>query len=125
VLLSDKLLDLFFVNEQFCGWALLNPARFVVDAWEEADRGDEDAQFVAHLSDYLTLLTDPSIEQMEDRDGPLLDALRNLYSRITLTYHPSKGYNALRCRAGDLTLLNYPSASKGGPTAMMPYFSST
>jgi hypothetical protein len=34
-----KSLDLFFVNEQFYGWALLNPARFVVDAWEEADIG--------------------------------------------------------------------------------------
>jgi hypothetical protein len=94
-------MDLFFVNEQFCGWALLNPARFVVEAWEEADEEGEDAQFVALLYEYLTLLTDPFIEKMEDRDAHMLDTLRDVYSRITVAYRPSKRYNALRAAVAD------------------------
>lgn len=94
-------MDLFFINEQFCGWALLHPARFVVDAWEEADETSEDAQFVALLYDYLALLTDPFIEQMEDRDAHLFERLRDLYTRITLVSLSSKRYYVLQAAVAD------------------------
>jgi hypothetical protein len=94
-------MDLFFINEQFCGWALLHPARFIVDAWEAADETDDDTQFVALLSDYLALVTDPFIEQMEDRDAHLLERLRDLYARITQTSRSDKRYTVLRTAVAD------------------------
>jgi hypothetical protein len=91
-----KNIELLFVDEQLCGWSLLNPTLFIVDAWEDSTVDAEDSQFTALLHTYLSLLTNPYIERMEDRDAPMLDNLRNLYAHIITTANHTKRYNILK-----------------------------
>lgn len=74
-------LDLLFANERYCGWSLHHPARYLVEEWEEPSLEDTNTSLVTLLYEYLILVTDPSIEQMEDRDPELLNQLLGLYKR--------------------------------------------
>jgi len=94
-------LEFFFADEKFCGWSLIDPGRFVVNAWEEPAFEEVDEQFVVLLHGYLELVTDPYIEQMEDKSPKLLEALLDLYTRIQDDHSSSMRSNILRAAVAD------------------------
>ncbi len=90
-------MELLFADEKFCGWVLLQPARFIVDAWEKPELENDDKELTNLVSVYLALLTEPYIEQMEDRNSLVLHALRELYERTSSEdNHSSKQQSILR-----------------------------
>ncbi len=94
-------LELLFSDDELCGWSLLHPADFVVDAWEEPSFADNDELFPTLLYEYLQLLTDPYIELMEDKDAETLEALQDLYTRIIADHSSSRRCIILRAAIAD------------------------
>ncbi len=76
-------MELLFADEKLCGWSLLQPTRFIVDAWEKPEIEIEDDEFTKLVSTYLSLFTEPYIEQMEDHNSQVLHALRELYEHAS------------------------------------------
>lgn len=94
-------LELFFADKLLCGWALLNPAHFIVDAWEEPSSEGTDPSFTSLIKEYLALVTDPYIEQMEDQDPKLLGQLLGLYTRAGLDSSSPQKRAILRAAIAD------------------------
>ncbi len=94
-------LELLFSDDELCGWSLLHPADYVVDAWEEPSFADNDELFPTLVYEYLQLVRDPYIELMEEKDAEVLAALQILYARIQAEHSSSRRRTILRAALAD------------------------
>lgn len=74
-------LELFFADEYYYGWSLHNPARYIVDAWEEPSESEINAEMLTLVYDYLTLVETHFVEAMEEQEPETKQHLRHLYQR--------------------------------------------
>ena len=74
--------DLLFVNNTLCGWLLAQPARYLVESWEEPAPATPSAELNQALYRYYTLVSETSFEQMDDGDPDILAALIDLHTRL-------------------------------------------
>ena len=82
--------DLLFVEQTICGWMLSHPINYLVKSWDEpysvaSDEKIADEKIAEFLYEYLALVADPYIEQMEDEDPEILQRLLSLHNRIVVT----------------------------------------
>jgi hypothetical protein len=76
-------LDLVFVDGLLAGWILESPANFLVRGWEDPPTGDCEAELSSALSDFLSILTEPNIEALQDGDPSVHSSLADLRHRLT------------------------------------------
>ncbi|GER89884.1 hypothetical protein KDW_40460 [Dictyobacter vulcani] len=81
-------IEILFADTYYCGWSLHHTARYIVDAWEEPSGYDVDDKTTKLIYDYLSLVTDPYIEKMEDQDEVILQKLLDLSERTEVTVQP-------------------------------------
>lgn len=74
--------DLLFVDENLCGWSLTDPVRYLVGGWDEAYLDEPENKLGKRLHDYLTLVAEPNIDNMENMDPGLLKQLEKLQTSI-------------------------------------------
>jgi hypothetical protein len=70
--------DLMFENNLFSGWILSNPLHYVTKGWDQP-RPTESSREVASIAyQYLQLVSEDFLEQMEDENPDVLQALLNV-----------------------------------------------
>ena len=77
-----KNFELLFAEQEWCGWLLHNPAQYLTEPNSQAK---SDRKLALWASEYLTLVSEPYIEQMEDEEAEILEKLLDLRNRIDLT----------------------------------------
>ena len=73
--------DLLFVEQKWCGWMLSNPARYLIEPNSPAD---SDSELNSLAFEYVSLVSEPYIEQMDDKDPEILERLIGLRNKINL-----------------------------------------
>jgi hypothetical protein len=89
-------LDLLFARRRYCGWLLTQPARYLIDEWEEVSLDEPSVGLAAQLRTYLELVAEPNIARMEAGDPALLAALRDLAGRLTREARPTRQHGVLQ-----------------------------
>lgn len=73
--------DLLFAERKWCGWLLSNPARYLTKPNTAAD---SDPELNSLTFEYVSLVSEPFIEQMDDKDPEIFKRLNNLRNKINL-----------------------------------------
>ena len=79
--------DLLFAEQKWCGWLLSNPARYLA---EPNSAADSDSELNLLAFEYVSLVSEPHIEQMDDRDPETLDRLIHLKNKINPEHGAAK-----------------------------------
>lgn len=95
-------LDLLFAEEQLCGWLLENPVQHLVEAWEDPVPDMQDAALPSLLREYLTLIAEPHIDELDEQDPALLTALVDLHARVGQGGAAGGGRQVLRVAIEDI-----------------------
>ena len=74
--------ELLFAEGRYCGWVLHRPARYLDDTWAGLPSPTEDPAASPLLAAYLSVVTEPLIARMEERDEPALASLMELLARV-------------------------------------------
>jgi hypothetical protein len=77
-------LELLIADNHYCGWSLLHPTRYLVQGWEEPLADEVNPALIPLVYDYLTLVTYPFIDDMEDTNTNVQQQLINLYERARI-----------------------------------------
>jgi hypothetical protein len=99
--------DLLCADGRLCGWSLLHPARYLVSAWEDSYSEEPGRQLATLLHEYFTLVASSHIEQMEDKDPDMLNALIDLYKRVKSDRDSSEQCKVLQACVGDVLDMFY------------------
>lgn len=79
--------DLLFADNQFCGWLLSNPTDYLVYLWDTpCPIKVEDNSIALLVREYLTLVAEPYIEQMEEAEPKIREQLEKLHNKIDLNH---------------------------------------
>lgn len=79
--------DLLFSKQKLCGVLLSHPSRYLVGSWADASPIQPDPSLAESLRDYLSLVSAPNIQRMEDKAPDVLHELLSLHKRLS----PDKG----------------------------------
>jgi len=75
--------DLLFAKGKLCGWMLSHPARYLVNSWADPYPDMPDAETVAVLHEYMTLVGDASfMSKVDSEDARVLEKLIGLHGRL-------------------------------------------
>ncbi|MFT2018344.1 hypothetical protein ACMA1D_21270 [Streptomyces sp. 796.1] len=95
-------LSLLWGDERLAGWMLEDPARHLVHDWEPAVTAETTPRTRALLGDYLSLLSPPWIEAMEEGDPGVLARLEGLRQAISDSGSDAQRTDVLGRAVGDL-----------------------
>lgn len=98
---------LLFCESELIGWAMENPARYVVAVGDYPDSIEPSDNFKNALKIYFDLVEDKNIEQMEHKDEQILFMLQKLMHELKGKNSDPKRSNALYLRIYDLIELFY------------------
>lgn len=91
--------DLLFSGGAYRGWALLSPLRHLEGV---AAVDQEPAEVVELYDEYMTVVAEPTIERMSDRDPTIKEAILSLSDRANALASASPHAARLRLRIADL-----------------------
>ncbi len=97
--------DLLFDDEQFCGWILNDPVRYIVSLWDTPHDYQPDNQLVDIVYDYLQLVSVPSFDRVDDENPEILKEFLDL--RALLMEDKSPGYQRRVVRAAIEDILDF------------------
>jgi hypothetical protein len=80
---------LFFTTQKLCGWMLVNPIHYLTEKWNNAYNTSYHPLIVDYLFEYLQLIAQPFIEEMEDENQDILQQILTLKKGLFSLNEPS------------------------------------
>jgi hypothetical protein len=74
--------SLFFSNNRYCGWGLYHPETFMVNRIAEENEYPSDSFLKESLRDAFDLITNETVDKMDEHDDDCLQQIALLHNRI-------------------------------------------